>query len=95
MTQTAAMDLLDGAISALRPQLDRATPIKQRIKAFWATAKVARLYAASDVVEAEFMSIARESGLVADLGRHGEEDATHVLSWAMRGMNPFETGPLR
>ena len=70
-------------------------PIKQRIRAWWAAVKVARQYGASDVVRSEFMRLARESGLVADLGRHGEEDATHVLDWAARGMNPFETGPLR
>jgi hypothetical protein len=90
-----AVDLLDVAINVLRPQLDRGLPIKQRVKARWATAREAREYGASDVVQAEFIALARETGLINNLGRRGEEDARHVLCWAMRGLNPFEAGPLR
>jgi hypothetical protein len=94
MTQTA-VDLIDAAIEVLRPELERTLPIKVRIKAFWAAVKVARQYGSRDVVAAEFMRLARETGLVADLGRLGEEDAAHVADWALKNMNPFEVGPLR
>jgi hypothetical protein len=34
----------------------------------------------------------------ADIADHrrgyGREDVAHVISWALRGMNPFMTGPL-
>ena len=89
------VDLLDATIEVLRPQLDRKFPIKQRIRIFWATARAARNYSASDIVQSEFMQFARETGLISDLGRHGEEDAQHLLNWAMRALNPFEHGPLR
>jgi hypothetical protein len=95
MHTSLAIDLLDAAIEALRPQLDRKFPIKERIRIFWATACAARDCGASDTVQSEFMQLARETGLITDLGRHGEEDARHVLSWAMRALNPFEHGPLR
>ena len=49
----------------------------------------------SDTIQFEFMQLARATGLISDLGRHGEEDARHVLSWAMKAFNPFEHGPLR
>jgi hypothetical protein len=51
MSTQVAVDLLDAAIEALRPELERSQPVKER--------------------------------------------AAHVLDWAMRGLNPFETGPLR
>ena len=95
MSTQSAVDLLDATIEVLRPQLERKFPIKQRIRIFWATARAARNYSASDVVQSEFMQLARETGLIIDLGRHGEEDARHVLNWAMRALNPFEHGPLR
>jgi hypothetical protein len=95
MSTQFAVDLLDATIEALRPQLDRKFPIKQRIRVFWATARVARDYGASDTFQSEFMQLASETGLISDLGQHGEEDARHVLSWAMRALNPFEHGPLR
>jgi hypothetical protein len=95
MSTQFAVDLLDATIEVLRPQLDHKFPIKQRIRIFWATARAARNYSASDVVQSEFMQLARETGLISDLGRHGEEVARHVLNWAMRSLNPFEHGPLR
>ena len=29
-----------------------------------------------------------------DRRRYGREDVAHVIGWAVRGWNPFETGPL-
>jgi hypothetical protein len=26
---------------------------------------------------------------------YGAEDVAHVITWALRGWNPFETGPLK
>jgi hypothetical protein len=95
MSTQAAVDLLDAAIEALRPELERSQPVKERVRKWWSAAREAREYGAADVVQAEFLRLARETGLVGDLGWDGEEDAAHVLDWAMRGMNPFETGPLR
>jgi hypothetical protein len=89
------VDLLGTTIEALCAELERSRPIKERLRAFWAMARVARNFGAADVVREEFMGLARECGLIADLGRHGGEDAAHVFDWAMRGLNPFETGPLR
>jgi hypothetical protein len=87
---------LGEVLESLRRQIaDRSQPIKQRIHRFWAIAKGSRDLAASDVLTREFRRIAYETKLVADLGWHGAEDVRHVLDWALRGMNPFETGPLR
>ena len=95
MSTQSTVDLLAATIEVLRPQLERKFSIKQRIRVFWATACVARDYGASDTVQFEFMQLARATGLISDLRWHGEEDARHVLSWAMRAFNPFEHGPLR
>jgi hypothetical protein len=93
------IDILNQAIEQVRPLLDRQLPVKTRIKALWAAVKNARAFAASDVVAAEFSQLAHVIGLTADLDDlrrqlSGEETVRHVLSWASRGMNPFETGPL-
>jgi hypothetical protein len=56
MTAQFAVDLLDATIEVLRPQLDRKFPIKQRIRIFWATARTARDYSASDIVQSESSS---------------------------------------
>jgi hypothetical protein len=72
---------------------DRKVPIKTRVRSLWNFAKAARDCGSSDVVLGEFTKLADITGLTADLGRHGAEDVRHVLSWAMRGLNPFEDGP--
>jgi hypothetical protein len=98
--QSSAIDLLSQAIERVRPMLDRNLPLKARVRVLWAATKNARKFAASDVLATEFSQLARDSGLTADLNdpvRHlsGEETVRHVVSWACRGMNPFETGPLQ
>jgi hypothetical protein len=70
---------------------NRSVPLKIHLRLFWAYAKAARDLGASDVVEVEFLELARNTGLAADLGRHADEELRHVLRWAARGLNPFET----
>ena len=92
-TPSPAIDLLAQFVARIRPTLtDRSVPIKARIRLFWSAAKAASSCGASDVVTEEFAALADITGLTADLGRHGSEDVEHVLRWAWRGRNPFETG---
>jgi hypothetical protein len=80
---------------------------KARIRLLWATAKQARNLGASNVIHDAFMALAVETNLIdkrgrwtgadvrEDVRRHGAEDVAHVINWALRGRNPFETGPLK
>jgi len=100
LTSLHCIDLLTEAVARVRPLLARQHPLKVRVRVLWAAAKNACELAASDVVAAEFFRLANDSGLTADLNdsaRHlsGQETIRHVLDWACRGMNPFETGPLQ
>ena len=92
--ERAAIDLLGHAIERVRPMLDRKSPLKARCRAFWAAAKNSRNLAAGELLTASFFKLARDSGLLADLRPHGEETIRHLISWGLRGKNPFETGPL-
>ena len=87
---TTATDELAAVLDRLRPELaDRAQPIKKRIRLFWVAAKVSRKLAPAEVVTAAFARLARETGLMSDLGRYGAEDTEHVIRWAMNGKNPL------
>ncbi len=101
-------DLLTRVIEGVRPLLADATqPTKARIRLLWAAAKNARKFGAADVVSDAFRALAVETGLIDKRGHwtgtdvrdyvrgHGAEDVAHVVSWALRGWNPFETGPLK
>jgi hypothetical protein len=101
-------DLLTQAIEVVSPMLaDARKPTKERVRLLWAAAKAARDLAASDVVRETFMAVARRTRLIdergrwigADIAEHrrnfGAQDTEHVVQWAVRGRNPFETGPLR
>jgi hypothetical protein len=100
------IDLLEDAIARVRPSLLEGST-KQRIRLLWGAAKMARNLGASDVVRDRFVELAVEVGLIdrsgywtgkgvhADFRRHGREDVEHVIRWAQRRMNPFETGLLR
>jgi hypothetical protein len=35
------------------------------------------------------MTVALDTGLARDLGRHAEEDLRHVIRWALHDRNPF------
>jgi hypothetical protein len=82
------------AINELRPGLDRQIPLKARCHTFWSAVKNSRGLASGDVLTSKFFKLARNSGLLADLAPHGEETVRHLISWGLRGMNPFEKGPL-
>lgn len=85
-----SVGLLEQAAVFLRPKLARQIPLNERLKAFWAGCVAARDLAASDVIEAEFMALARTTGITHDLGRHAESDLRHVIRMALIGYNPFQ-----
>jgi hypothetical protein len=86
-------DDLRAALAHLQQNhLDRRLPVTGRVRHFWAMAMASRDLASDDELTAAFMRLVERSGLVADLGRHGREDAEHVLNWALRGLNPFVKG---
>lgn len=89
LPQGGAVDLLASAIEQVRPHLNRTMPIGQRIRDLWAGVIAARDLAATDVIETEFLALARETGLARDLGRHAAEDLQHVIRWASLNQNPF------
>jgi len=83
------------AIAYVRRQLARGE-IGTRLRCLWAAAKAASDLGAADVIEEEFLTLAKESGISADLlncAPHPHDvEATfrHVIRWAMRGINPFQ-----
>jgi hypothetical protein len=85
-----AIDLLTLAADYVRPLLGRSSPLGERLQTLWAAVVAARDIGASEVVEAEFLRLARDSGLFADLGRHANADLRHVIRWAMLNQNPFQ-----
>ena len=85
-----AIDLLTHATVYLRPYLDRSVPVGDRLRNFWAAVFAARDLAACELVENEFLQVARDAGLAIDLGRHADDDLRHVIRRAMLGQNPFQ-----
>ena len=85
-----AIDLLTHATVYLRPYLDRSVPVGDRLRNFWAAVFAARDLAACELVENEFLQVARDAGLAIDLGRHADDDLRHVIRWAILGQNPFQ-----
>jgi len=83
------VSLLAQATAYVRPHLDRSLPIGDRLRSFWAAVVAARDLGASDVVESEFLRLALDAGLAADLGHNAHEDLRHVIRWAMLDRNPF------
>lgn len=106
ISSASADDPLARVVKRIRPVLANSTDSHQRIRALWAAAKFARNVASADAVAETFMWLAVDTGLIdrrgrwtsADIADHrrgyGREDVAHVISWALRGMNPFMTGPL-
>jgi hypothetical protein len=103
-----AVDFLQQVIDNARPQVaDRSATTKERLQVLWAYCKHSRGLAAADVLHDAFMALAIEAGLIgadgwwlptdvrASIRRHGREDIEHVITWALLGQNPFETGPLQ
>ena len=90
LPQPTPIDLVRQAAGYVRPYLDRSNPIGERLRTFWAAVVAARECGASDVVEEEFLQLARDTGLAVDLGRHADADLRHVIRWAMLEQNPFQ-----
>ena len=84
------IDLVTQAVDYVRTRLDRSSPIGERLRTLWAAVVAARDLGASDVVEEEFFRLARETGLVDDLGRRADADLRHVIRWAMLDRNPLQ-----
>jgi hypothetical protein len=87
---TPAIDLIDRAAKYVKAYLDCSIPVSNRVRNLWAAVFAARDLGASDVIEDEFMRLARDTGLARDLGRHADEDLRHVIRLAMLGRNPFQ-----
>jgi hypothetical protein len=90
MTTPLAIDQITQVADYLRPHLDRSMPVGDRLRALWAAVVAARDFGASDVVEDEFLQLARDAGLWTDLGRHAERDLRHVIRWATLNQSPFQ-----
>jgi hypothetical protein len=87
--------LLTQVIDRLRPMLARSIPVRERVVTFWLVVVESRDLGSSDVVAEDFRRLAQETGLIADLGRHGGEDLEYVLQWGLRGCDPFEKGRMQ
>jgi len=90
----ATADLLTQAIELVRPQLNRSKPLKERVEIYWAAIAAAAELAAVDVLREEFLRLAEQTGLAADLKQHADlyhSDKTleHVLRWGLLRRNPF------
>ena len=84
-----AIDLLANAIEFTRCELDRAKPITARVRIFWAAVVAARNLGATDVVRDEFLLLAADVGLFADLGQHADQTIEHLIRWGLFARNPF------
>jgi hypothetical protein len=82
-------DIVVEITTHLANELSRDTPVTMRVKIFWARAEALRQVASHPQITRAFFALAKRSGLIADLGRHGDEDVRHVLDWALRGRIPF------
>jgi hypothetical protein len=87
-------DYLTQAIELVRPQLERSKPIKERVETYWAAVAAANQLAAVDILREEFLRLAVDTGLAADLRKNADlynSDKTleHVLRWGLLRRNPF------
>jgi hypothetical protein len=88
--------LVAEAVSLVAPLIaDRSLSPKQRIETLWSAVYAARDLGPANIVGAAFLDLARKSGLVAALGRHGTEDVRHVIWWALCGRDPCNREPVR
>jgi hypothetical protein len=78
--------------TAAAPRFHNPSAVKLRLRKLWLTAMAARDKGDHTDLRRQFIEYARTSGLIADIGRHGEEDVRHVVDWGLRGMNPWGTG---
>jgi hypothetical protein len=95
IAQQVAVDLLDRALNVVRPLLYRGRPLRARLVDLWAAVAAADDLAATDVLDECFMTLAGETGLAAELGRHADEDLKHIIRWARLRRDPFGFGRAR
>jgi len=88
------VDLLTQAIEYVRAQLGSDVPIGIRTRRLWAGVVAAHDLGAADVVYDEFVRLAGETGLTAQL-RGRDQDVEHVIRWGLRGWCPFDTARRR
>jgi hypothetical protein len=69
--------------------MERGT-VGDRLHTLWAGVAAARDLGAADVIQAEFLALAHNTGLAGDLGHRADADLRHVIRWAMLGQNPFQ-----
>ena len=84
----APVDLLTQVIEFVRPQLERSKPLKARVEIYWSAIAAATDLAAVDVLRDEFLRLAKDSGLAADL-YHSDQTLEHLLRWGLLRRNPF------
>jgi hypothetical protein len=89
LPRATPVDLLTLAVDHVRPLLDNSIPIGERLRTLWAGTVAARDLGASDVVEAVFSQLARDTGITADLGSQANVDLKHIIRWALLDQNPF------
>jgi hypothetical protein len=82
------VDLLAQELEHARRHLDRALPIAQRARVFWAAAVHARHLGSADVVRSDLLALARDVGLASDLPG-GAETVDHLIRSGIAGLNPF------
>ena len=87
----ADTDIVVEITAHLARELCRDIPVGMRIKIFWARAESLRQAAPHKQIKQQFMALAKQSGLITDLGHYGDEDVRHVLDWALLGHVPFES----
>jgi hypothetical protein len=87
----AEADIVLEITAHLASELHRDIPVAIRIKTFWALAEALRHAAPHEQIKQQFTDLAEQSGLITDLGNHGDEDVRHVLDWALQGRIPFES----
>jgi hypothetical protein len=79
-------DLLTQAIGIALAEVQRTSPITQRARMFWAAVSAARDLAANDIIEADFLQLAADTGLQGDLG---QDTVEHLIRWGLAGRDPF------
>jgi hypothetical protein len=83
------VDLLTQAIELVRPHLERSKPLEERIKTYWAAIAAANNLAAVDVLREDFLQLAHDSGLAADIKQHTDLSLEQILRWGLLRRNPF------
>ena len=79
-------DLLTEATMRVRAALDEAAPLPKRARIFWAGVAASRNLGASDVIAEDYLALAEECGLVAELGA---ATVAHLIRWGLLDRYPF------